>query len=242
MHWPAYTGLSSNSFSPSAAEHSLPPLSLSTAPQVLPILVDTSSAAITVCESPSCQSKSQTLFILIRISASTMLHIFPHSSSIRSDNTQRVILLLFPEVLGDPYLLLEKGTVLQWFIWRTDPSEGWFLESQISCYYLTGVKLPPFPAATSFLGYRWKKSKLTLGFLTPSAVHTAIHWTNTQLVPMAPTPLPLAPPSGTWELSGTSGITLPCCTNIPHSASRRTQSDNLALPQSRAVTRNSEKW
>lgn len=35
-----------------------------------------------------------------------------------------------------------------------------------------------------------------------------------------------APPTATRELSGTPGITLPPSTNIPHSAPRRTQSDN----------------
>lgn len=220
MHWPAYTGLSLNSLSPSAAEHSLPPLCLSAASQVLPILVDnmsSSSAATTVCKSPSRQSESSTLCILIRIPASTMLHKVTHSSSIRSVNTRRVIFLLFPEVPGGSLNSARKKDCASVVHMKDRPIWRLILRTpQISCYYLTGVKFSPFPAATGFRGYRWKKSKLTPGFLTPFTVHTPPWWSLWH------------PCHRVWDIRYPS---LPY--QHPHSASRRTQS---------AVTSNSEKW
>lgn len=72
------------------------------------------------------------LCILILISASTMLHKVTHSSSIRSVNSQRVMFLLFPEVLGGSLPSARKkhraSVVHMKVTWRTDPSEGWFLE------------------------------------------------------------------------------------------------------------------
>lgn len=100
------------------------------------------------------------------------------------------------------------------------------LNTRTSCYCLTGVKLPPFPAAISFLGYRWKKSQLTAGFLTPQFTWPFAGWP-----PSCPYGTHL-PTTGHLPVEGrTSGITL------PHSASRRTQSDNLALSQSCAVNK-----
>lgn len=221
LNSPVLLQLTQQTASAAALTHSRLPVCSSVAAQVLPVLMNTSSSA-SHCKSASCQSKSSVLLVLIQASVSTVLHIFPHPSSVRPARTWRVIFLLFSEVLGDlsllpEQLLKDRRKGLRFSVsfegqthLKTDS------ENTTNTLLLSDarMKLPPFPAPSSFLGYWWKTSNLTAAFLTLSTAHTAVCWTT---VPNWSSGHPdvccRAAPSGSWELSRTPGITLPSLLN-----------------------------